>query len=150
MPNHRRGGRPKGSKNKSPVSTEYAKIGRRPGKVKWTPEQRKVAKTASKHRTYLRSKNRIAAYNLNKKYGLSPEDLKKTHTQQNGCCAICGIKGEHGGHKNDSLCVDHDHDTGKIRALLCPRCNKALGLMDDSPPRLAIAADYILKHRDVQ
>lgn len=60
-------------------------------------------------------------------------------------CAICG-----GGPipSRRHLDVDHNHETGVIRALLCGHCNRALGAMFDDPARLRAAADYIDFHRN--
>lgn len=57
-------------------------------------------------------------------------------------CALCGNP-EPPGRK---LCVDHCHQTGIIRKLLCDRCNTALGLLDDSPERADDAAKYLRLH----
>jgi len=43
--------------------------------------------------------------------------------------------------------VDHDHGSGKVRELLCGRCNRTLGLVADSPRLLRLMADYIERHR---
>jgi transcription elongation factor Elf1 len=51
-------------------------------------------------------------------------------------CTICGDE--------DSLVVDHDHKTNKIRGLLCNRCNKGLGLFRDDPNLLEFARVYVL------
>ncbi len=56
---------------------------------------------------------------------------------QGGVCAICGL-----GDKQ-FLAVDHDHGTGQVRGLLCSACNRALGLMADSPERLERAMTYL-------
>ena len=55
-------------------------------------------------------------------YGITPEQYQVLLTQQRGICGMCG--------KTDGrywLSVDHDHDTGRVRGLLCRRCNIALG-----------------------
>ncbi len=57
-----------------------------------------------------------------------------------GQCAICHAHA-------DPLCLDHDHQTGLPRGWLCGRCNKALGLLDDSQERLAAAAAYLAQTR---
>ncbi len=44
------------------------------------------------------------------------------------------------------LCVDHNHETGNVRKLLCHHCNRALGLLQDNPHLLARAADYLKEH----
>lgn len=63
---------------------------------------------------------------------------------QNDLCAICGrpersmLKG-----KVRRLAVDHDHKSSKVRGLLCADCNRALGLFQDDPDRLRMAAEYL-------
>jgi hypothetical protein len=68
---------------------------------------------------------------------------------QDGKCAICGSVPPPGG-KNAAarLHVDHDHETGKVRALLCNGCNRGMGYMNDDPARLRKAADYIERHKE--
>lgn len=56
--------------------------------------------------------------------------------EQCGRCAICGEAPQR-------LCIDHDHKTGQLRGLLCSRCNSGIGLLDDNPDILLIAARYI-------
>ena len=65
---------------------------------------------------------------------------------QNNACAICGITPEEIGKK---LIVDHDHDTLKVRGLLCWRCNSGLGFFKDNQAHLAMAIEYLVKY-DVQ
>lgn len=71
-------------------------------------------------------------YNLGKWrkriYGISNEDYQRMFMNQNGCCAICG---KHQMQEKQALCVDHDHKTGKIRGLLCKRCNHYITILDD-------------------
>ncbi len=59
-------------------------------------------------------------------YGISKEDYKKLFEKQNGKCAICELTFK------ESLCVDHNHKTGKVRGLLCHNCNRAIGLFKDN------------------
>jgi Recombination endonuclease VII len=84
-----------------------------------------------------RGAQRIAIKNL---YGLTLEQWDRMVVQQRGCCAICG-------EQSRDLHVDHCHETGTIRALLCQKCNRGLGLFDDDPDRLRTAARYVVKHR---
>jgi hypothetical protein len=80
--------------------------------------------------------------NLKSKYGISLDQYNKMAQEQNSICAICSKPEEN---KNKSLSVDHNHISGKIRGLLCSKCNKMLGLVNDSPELLNIAIKYLLK-----
>lgn len=73
-------------------------------------------------------------------YGLTPEQKHERIVAQNGKCMICGDIPEKGLH------VDHDHVTGKLRDLLCGKCNKGLGLFQDDPALMRAAAEYVEKH----
>lgn len=74
-------------------------------------------------------------------YGITIEELARMRSEQNNLCAICGDppKG-----KSD-LHIDHCHKTGKVRQLLCPRCNMFLGVIEDTD-FLSKADKYIRKH----
>lgn len=80
-----------------------------------------------------------------RRFGLSPEDLAAIESAQDGRCAIC-LEPEtefwkDGTRKN--LAIDHDHESGRVRGLLCGQCNTALGKFRDDPARLRRAADYV-------
>lgn len=62
---------------------------------------------------------------------------------QDHCCAICGITAAEIGRK---LFIDHDHETLKVRGLLCWKCNSGLGFFDDDQSKLAIAIEYLIKN----
>lgn len=64
-------------------------------------------------------------------------------TKQNRRCAICKIEHRSAGIQRSILHIDHRHETGRLRGLLCQRCNTAVGNMDDDPARLRRAADYL-------
>lgn len=78
-----------------------------------------------------------------RRHGLTEETFAALLEAQGGGCAICGST-EPG---NGSFRIDHDHDTGQVRGLLCHKCNVALGLMGDDPERLARAAAYLREAR---
>lgn len=68
-------------------------------------------------------------WKLKRKYELDLGEYKLLSEQQHNMCAICG----HPNQGSRPLCVDHDHNTGKVRGLLCHRCNRLLGwTLDDT------------------
>jgi len=78
-------------------------------------------------------------YELQWHYGIGLEEYNEMLREQNGRCS-CGAT--QGRSNREALHVDHDHNTGLIRGLLCHRCNRAIGLVDD-PASLRALADYI-------
>lgn len=77
-------------------------------------------------------------------YGISLETYLDIAEKQNFVCAICGkenfaMRNTHSG----GLLVDHDHNTGEVRGLLCHNCNRALGLLKDNPEYLRKAINYL-------
>jgi len=78
-------------------------------------------------------------------YGLTKEQYLKLHDAQEGRCAICHRTPEEAQNteSHPNLVVDHDHETGAIRGLLCVHCNQMLGHADDNQTRLLNAANYL-------
>lgn len=76
------------------------------------------------------------------RYGITPEDYTDMFASQDGRCALCRNP-----ELNRRLAVDHDHETGKVRALLCSRCNTALGHLRDDPALMIRAARYVVRHK---
>ena len=78
------------------------------------------------------------------KYGISLNQYREMFKQQSGVCAICKnpeTRKLNSG-KIKSLSVDHCHETGKVRGLLCTDCNSGIGYFKESPWRLKCAAGY--------
>lgn len=73
------------------------------------------------------------------KYGVSPEQYDEMRERQGGC-AVCGAERSVDGR---ALAVDHDHQTGHVRGLLCSSCNQGIGRFKDNPERLRAAALYL-------
>lgn len=72
------------------------------------------------------------------KYGLEKNEYLRLFQKQNNACAICGTS------FNDvRACVDHSHEDGKVRGLLCDNCNRGLGAFKDNIQLLLKAMDYI-------
>ena len=85
---------------------------------------------------------------LKMKFNLSIEEYNKILEKQNNSCAICKqdfdtIKQE----TNKSLCVDHNHENGEIRGLLCNNCNRGLGFFKDNAVSLLEAIKYLDKQK---
>jgi hypothetical protein len=69
------------------------------------------------------------AKNIQMRYGITQEQYEEMLSEQNGGCAICGITEATNGRR---LAVDHDHQTGEVRGLLCNNCNVAVGIIENS------------------
>ena len=80
-------------------------------------------------------------YWLKSNYGIGIEEYNIMLTEQQGACAVCGDSPK----ENRSLAVDHCHSTGKIRGLLCFRCNATLGKFNDDISLFQRAIDYLKK-----
>lgn len=83
-------------------------------------------------------------------YGVSEADYAARLAAQGGLCAICARPETRRHGRTGTLYqfdIDHDHQTGKVRALLCGACNRALGLFRDDPALLRAAAAYLESHR---
>ena len=74
-----------------------------------------------------------------RKYGTTLEHIQQLREEAGGVCPCCGRDGLH---HHSRLVIDHDHKTGKIRGLLCSRCNSILGFADDNINTL----NYLIKH----
>ena len=84
------------------------------------------------------------------RYGITRDDFNLMWSSQKGLCKICEvpltnieIDGDTR-NKSNTCVVDHEHDTFFVRGLLCSRCNKGLGLFDDSVEKLEKACKYLI------
>ena len=79
-----------------------------------------------------------------RKLGIEPEDYAAKALEQKYLCALCHKPetktGQYGVYR---LALDHDHSNGKARSLLCSRCNKLLGALNDDSALFRAFADYI-------
>jgi protein-arginine kinase activator protein McsA len=78
-------------------------------------------------------------YKLRKLFGITIEQYNVMGESQHWMCAICSAPQP----ENEHLHVDHSHNSGKVRGLLCRACNTAIGLMNDEPERLRKAISYL-------
>lgn len=84
-----------------------------------------------------------------RKYGITEKHYRDIYEKQQGKCGICGKSKlprlSTGAKKEDVLCIDHCHKSGKNRGLVCNKCNFVLGHADDDPSVLEKAAIYLRK-----
>lgn len=83
---------------------------------------------------------------LRRKFNISYADYMQMHERQHGLCASCGQPETFKDRRSGTLqvlAVDHDHETGKIRSLLCRDCNIALGYLRENPERIRKLANYV-------
>jgi hypothetical protein len=84
------------------------------------------------------------------RYGVTVGRINEMCEEQGNRCAICHTHKDdidHASFKHNSLVIDHDHKTGKVRGLLCPTCNLMVGHAQESPERLMNGAAYLTKHQ---
>lgn len=94
------------------------------------------------HKTLDKSLKR--KYQLKGRYGLTPGEYEQLLRKQGGGCALCGRTYSIGRDKKVTpLCVDHDHETGRVRGLLCSRCNGLLRKIGDSVAGIMRFVNYL-------
>ncbi|WP_366940860.1 endonuclease VII domain-containing protein [uncultured Halomonas sp.] len=119
-------------KRQTEVSRKWAR--ENPEKVKQARDRWRLDK---ENRRALQERRRL------KEYGISPEEYRRRYDAQSGSCGICG---EH----QENLCVDHCHDSGAVRGLLCKQCNSAIGFLGDTEEGVNRALRYLRSAREIQ
>jgi hypothetical protein len=106
--------------------------------LRWQQENRE--RYNAKQRAYKQShRAEQREEHLRRTFNLTQADYERMLAEQGGACAICGRKPRPSKH----LHVDHDHDTGRVRGLLCFSCNVGVGNFHHDMSRLARARDYL-------
>lgn len=101
--------------------------------------RKKLGKEAinAENRAYTRERTEaVKGYHLRWAYGLSLDDFKSMVKSQAGLCAICK--------KEKRLVVDHCHETGAVRKLLCHHCNIAIGICEANPDWIEALTKYMI------
>jgi hypothetical protein len=96
---------------------------------------------ARSRKNYETNKKEIKFQRLFRAYGITKEAYMEKVKEQKHACAIC--KKSNG----KALAVDHCHETGIVRGLLCDPCNTALGLLKESPESMQSALAYLAKYQ---
>jgi len=92
---------------------------------------------------YEKNKLNVRKQQVENKYGIDYEKFLLLVEEQNNECAICSkiMSGKR------EPAIDHDHETGEVRELLCSNCNAAIGLLQDNFKVVEKAAEYLRKHK---
>lgn len=118
---------------------------------KWVAENpEKVRQSVQKHKAkyplkhnqqsrswYSKNKERVRMQRYERSFGLKEEQVRSMLEQQQNLCVLCDKP------LGEKYAVDHDHDSGKVRALLCGPCNSKLGVLEKNPAWVAAAIRYI-------
>lgn len=99
-------------------------------------------KCRAKHKRWQkRYPEKVNAHRLKKRYGLTMDKYHALLNFQNDACALCK---RHKSMNELGIHVDHNHANERVRGLLCPSCNQALGLLQDNPELCKLAALYLV------
>lgn len=101
----------------------------------------KICRNERRKEYRTRSGEGLKNYRLKRQYGITIEDYNRMLKDQNGVCFICQKESKN--FWGTQPAVDHCHKTGKIRGLLCDKCNKGLGQFNDNPELLQKAIKYL-------
>ena len=85
-------------------------------------------------------RRRMRKWTLKHKYGITIEDYEQMLADQGGGCAICGTDTPGGG---GTFHVDHCHESGKVRGVLCNNCNLGIGFLQEQLELFDIAKSYL-------
>lgn len=91
-----------------------------------------------------KNKTRIQETKIRRKFGIGLKEKQELFERQGSCCAICKCKSNV---RERDWDVDHCHETGVVRGILCSNCNRALGLFQDNAEYLQNAAEYLKNKR---
>jgi hypothetical protein len=105
------------------------------------PKRREIErKRCKQHYNTKKGKDNARQRHLKNSYGITTDEYNLLFNKQSGKCAICD---RHQSELKQSLCVDHNHKTGKVRGLLCDSCNKGIGCFQDNVDLLSNRIQYI-------
>jgi hypothetical protein len=124
------------------------------GVFRYCPECKQLARAESAERKNIARRERwqndpdyrerSKAISRRSRYGITSEQYADMLAVQSGVCAVCAKPPDPNGIRSASrLHVDHDHQTGLVRGLLCLNCNRGIGYFADDPQRLEAAAQYL-------
>lgn len=119
-------------------SSEKYKINNREKVLKVARDYARRIRKENPHEQHIKDRKQA----LSKRYSISSDEYNALLAYQNGGCASCGkVPSE----KMKYLCIDHNHETGKVRGLLCRKCNLALSFVQDDKNILQSLIEYLNK-----
>lgn len=111
----------------------------------------RIARKRANNREYMRSymksdagKTAVRRHRLKKNYGLSLQEFNELLSAQSFSCACCGTTEPKG--NSNQWHVDHCHETGAVRGLLCNACNIGIGCLGDDLQGVRNALKYLERH----
>jgi hypothetical protein len=113
-----------------------------PEKAKQVSKDWRIRNPDKRQEIWLNYKARDKHKKLVSKYNITLEQYLDMHEMQGGTCAICELPEIVQGR---DLAVDHDHSTGKVRGLLCSKCNRGIGMFNDDAKTIKKAMMYVQK-----
>ena len=129
-----------------PKDLFYKRVASEDGKAYRCKPCDREAGTAYRKRHKERDRKNRRDETRRRKYGLSEEGYNNILSSQDGKCSICSQTVTHGWSKNHDkhrACIDHCHETGVVRGILCSMCNKGIGLLGDNVGGLEKALAYL-------
>jgi recombination endonuclease VII len=99
-------------------------------------DKNRVRIVARQREIYRKNKARYRNYRLRDQYGITVAQFNARLAEQDHKCPICGDI-------DAKFVVDHDHETGSVRGIICGRCNSGLGMLQDSLENLKSAVRYL-------
>lgn len=120
---------------------EYKEEKNKSRRLKYAKDEEYRNRQKEKVKKYFNNHKDVKLTQRLKKYGLTVDGYRNLLKLQNGKCAICGA--ELADNVGNRLYVDHDHESGKIRGLLCAKCNFGIGQFNDDPDLLRKAITYL-------
>ena len=137
-----------GIKNKEDRAKYDKEYRKRPDVIKRARERTESGYWNEIYRTNTQYREKHKWAGVKRRYGLEKEDFERMRDEQENKCKICDMEfmrelQDRMKERQYAPNIDHCHDSGKIRGLLCNNCNTGLGLFKDSKKNLQSAIDYL-------
>jgi hypothetical protein len=118
----------------------------RPKRTSDDPEKIKERLNRNQRNYITKNRDKQRAAHIKRTYGINWEDYLQLFAKQVGECCICRVKlstHQQEDNPHEIAHIDHCHTTGKIRGLLCNKCNSAIGYFNDSALLCKLASQYL-------